>query len=51
VFSLSFLHRTMYSFSCESVFLVEIFSSALLMRFTKLSWVNFFSSPVTMIVD
>jgi len=41
----------MCSFSCEFVFRVETFSSALLSKFMKLSWENFFFSPVMTIVD
>ena len=40
-----------YPFSCGFVFSVEIFSSALLRIFMNRSWVNFFFSPVIMIVD
>jgi len=38
-------------FSCGFVFNVEIFSPALLRRSMKRSWVNFFFSPDTTIVD
>ena len=42
---------TRYPFSCGFVFSVEIFSPALFRSSMKRSWVNFFFSPVTTIVD
>jgi len=41
----------MCPFSCGFVFRIKTFSPDFLSRFMKRSWVNFFFSPVMMIVD